>query len=173
MRAVLLSRLAGRPDVLSRVHVHTSRVEDLKLIDAADFVLCLNTMGTLGAPARAGALESLHRALVPGGRMVVEAPPSVLPTRAHRLPSWNLGDEVYGGSVIAVSPATTGPTRSAGDQTFTWRFEYQVTNGDELVRSEHESFTGYVVADFEPELASAGFEITDRDQAIIVASRPR
>jgi len=30
-----------------------------------------------------------------------------------------------------------------------------------------------VVADFEPELASAGFEITDRDQAIIVASRRR
>jgi len=173
MRAVLLSRLAGRPDVLSRVHVHTGPVQDLKLIDVADFVLCLNTMGTLDAPARAGALVSLRRALVPCGRMVVETPPSVLPTQTHRLPSWNLGDEVYGGSVTAVSPATTEPTRTAGDQTFTWRFEYQVTNGDELVRSEHESFTGYVVADFEPELASAGFEITDRDQAIIVASRPR
>ena len=171
MRAVLLSRLAGKPELLSRVHLHTCPAQDLPLVEAADFVLCLNTMGTLPGRVRTAVLAALARALVPGGRLVVERPPTSPTPTVHQLPSWRLGDEVYGGSV-SVAPRPE-PTRAAGEVTLTWRFEYEVTNGDVVVRSAHESFTGYVVADFEPELASAGFEITDRDQSIIVASRPR
>jgi SAM-dependent methyltransferase len=162
MRAVLLSRLAGQPDVLSRVHVHTCLVQDLNLHRAADFVLCLNTMGTLDREARAAALAALHRAVVPGGRLVVEAPPARLPTDVHQLPSWTLGDQRYGGTVS---------TRDAGAGRFTWHFDYRVTNGDALVRSEHESFPGYLVPDFEPELTDAGFAVTERDGDLFIASR--
>jgi SAM-dependent methyltransferase len=164
MRAVLLSRLAGKPELLSRVHLHTCPAQDLPLVGAADFALCCNTMGTLPAESRTEVLAALARALVPGGRLVVERPPTSPTPTVHQLPSWRLGDEVYGGSVSV---------DDNGDATLTWRFEYEVTNADVVVRSAHESFTGYVVAadEFEASVTEAGFDIEDIKGDVVSAIR--
>jgi ubiquinone/menaquinone biosynthesis C-methylase UbiE len=165
MRAVLLSRLAGQEELLSRVQVHPCRVQDLNLHDVADFVLCLNTMGTLGAPDRADSLTSLARAMVRGGRLVIQRPPTEAVEFHTTLPSWSLGPETYGGDVDSTA---------LGDDVIEWRFTYRVTNGDAVVRQEHESFRGYVVSpeDFEEELRRAGFAVVGADQHdVVIATR--
>jgi SAM-dependent methyltransferase len=164
MRAVLLSRLAGHEELLSRVHVHTCRVQDLNMHDQADFALCLNILGVMDPSERAAALDALARAMMAGGRLVVQAPPAQVRERCSRLPSWSLGDETYGGEV------TSTPR---GDDMIEWRFTYRVTKGDVLVRQESETFYGYVATPdaFRGELERAGFLITDTDEPDIVIAR--
>lgn len=164
MRGVLLSRLAGQEELLSRVHVHTAPVQRLNLHDEADFTLCLNTMGTLDSAERADALAALARAMTHGGRLVIQRPPTDIVESRSLLPSWSLGDEIYGGEV-ASTPVSDGVIE--------WRFTYRVTHGDILTRQEQETFHGYVVpADaFDQELTRAGFSIVGNDTPDIVIAR--
>jgi SAM-dependent methyltransferase len=164
MRGVLLSRLAGQEELLSRMHVHTAPVQRLNLHDEADFTLCLNTMGTLDSAERADALTALARAMTPGGRLVIQRPPTEVVESRSLLPSWSLGDEIYGGEVTS-TPVSDGVIE--------WRFTYRVTHGDALVREEQETFHGYVVpADaFDEELRRAGFSIMAADDPDIVIAR--
>jgi SAM-dependent methyltransferase len=165
MRAVLLSRLAGQEELLSRVHVHPCGVQALNLHRQADFALCLNTMGTLDAGERADALTSLARAMVDGGRLVVQRPPTHVETSRALLPSWKLGDETYGGEV------TSTPV---GEGVMEWRFTYRVTRGDVVVRREQETFRGHTAPPdaFAEELRRAGFTVVGTAEPdVVVAAR--
>jgi SAM-dependent methyltransferase len=164
MRAVLLSRLAGHQDLLSRVRVHARTVDRVGLRDAADFALCLNTMSTLEPAERAAGLDALATAMVPGGVLVVQRPPaSPGPARAD-LPCWYLGGDVYGGEIAC--------TRT-GDETVEWRFTYRVTRDDVTVREQVETFDGYLATPecFAEQLARAGFASVDADDPEIVVAR--
>lgn len=159
-----MSRLAGQEELLSRVHVHTAPVQRLNLHNEADFTLCLNTMGTLDSAERADALAALARAMTRGGRLVIESPPTEVAASHALLPSWSLGDEIYGGEVTS-TPVSDGVIE--------WRFIYRVTNGDAVVRQEQETFHGYVVpADaFDEELRRAGFSVVGADGPGVVIAR--
>ena len=164
MRAVLLSRLSGQLDLLERVTVHAAPMEQLGLTRMADFALCLNLLGTLDADQRRGTLAALARALVAGGRLVVQPPPERPgPPRAD-LPSWRLGEERYGGEATC--------ERVDGDR-LRWRFRYRVTRGDRIVREETEAFDGFLVPAprFAAELTAAGFTIEAHDAPDLLIAR--
>ncbi|HZD97764.1 MAG TPA: methyltransferase domain-containing protein [Micromonosporaceae bacterium] len=164
MRTVLLSRLAGRPELLEHVRVHARPIQDLGLSQVADFGLCLNTMGTLDRAERAEALTALAEALTSDATLVLQRPPDT-PGRAHAdLPAWHLGGDVYSGDVTCIE------SRPGAIE---WRFTYRVTRDDAVIREEVETFDGFLVAadDFDIELANAGFVVTDVDDHDVVVAR--
>jgi SAM-dependent methyltransferase len=164
MRAVLLSRLAGRPELLSHVRVHTGPIQRLGLHGAVDFALCLNTLSSMDAVARASALAALARATVPGGRLVVQRPPSDLGLARYDLPAWQLGGDTYTGEVTCVQTSADGVQ---------WRFAYRVIRAETIIRTEIETFDGHLVSvdTFAAELATAGFSPIDADTPDIVIAR--
>jgi SAM-dependent methyltransferase len=164
MRAILLSRLAGHPDDLAKVRVHARRIEELGLREVADFAWCVNTLACLDEAARAGALAALARALVLGGTLVLQRPPTHLgPPRAD-LPRLELGGDVYSGEVICTE-LTEGRVQ--------WRFVYRVSRGDALIREASETFTGYLAseAQFGQQLDDAGFATVAVDESDVVVAR--
>jgi len=164
MRTILLSRLAGRPELLEHVRVHARPIQGLGLRRVADFGLCLNTMGTLDRGERADALAALADALTSDARLVLQRPPDA-PGRAHAaLPAWHLGGDVYSGEV------TCTECRPGAIE---WRFTYRVTRDDVVIREEIETFAGFLVAadDFDAELGDAGFVVTDVDDHDVVVAR--
>jgi SAM-dependent methyltransferase len=167
MRTVMLSRLAGRPEMLSRVRVHARGLQDLGLSRVADFAWCLNTMGTLSEADRAAGLAALATAVVRGGTLVVQRPPAEPGPERADLPSWELGGDVYGGEV------TCTPT---GPKFVEWRFTYRVARGGVLIREESETFAGHLAteAEFAEQLGTAGFTPVDTDEPdIVIAHRVR
>jgi SAM-dependent methyltransferase len=167
MRSVLLSRLAGRPELLSHVRVHALPLQRLGLARVADFALCLNTIGTLDRRERHDVLDALAWAMTPGGTLVVQRPPDGPYANGATLPSWELGGDTYAGDVTC-TPTT--PDR------IEWTFTYRVTRGDSVIREEIETFDGYLAsaADFTAELGRAGFEVVDEGtHDVMVARRTR
>jgi SAM-dependent methyltransferase len=164
MRAILLSRLAGHPDELARVRVHARGIEELGLREVADFAWCFNTLACLDKDARAGALAALARAMVRGGTLVLQRPPTHLgPPRAD-LPRLELGGDVYSGEVVC--------TELAADRV-QWRFVYRVSRGDALIREATEAFTGYLAseAEFGQQLDDAGFTTVAADEPDVIIAR--
>jgi SAM-dependent methyltransferase len=167
MRAVLLSRLAGRPRLLDRVTVHAAGMDRLRLPGVADFALCLNVLATLDRPTRQGVLAGLTHALVPGGRLVVQRPPDIVPPARSELPGCQLGRHRYTGWVDC---------EPAGGQRLCWRFSYQVSDGDAVVRTVTDQFDGYLQppGEFAEDLRAAGLQPVDADEPqIVVAHRRR
>ncbi|WP_144119288.1 class I SAM-dependent methyltransferase [Catellatospora sichuanensis] len=164
MRAVLLSRLAGHTEVLPRVRLYARNVQDLGLAGIADFAWCLNTMAGLDLSDRAAALRALATALVPGGRLVVQRPPTRAAEDRRDLPSWQLGGDLYSGEV------TTSPV---GADRVRWRFSYRVSRDGALVREESEVFDGHLATEsgFDAELVAAGFTVIGTDDPDIVVAR--
>ncbi|MEV4416596.1 class I SAM-dependent methyltransferase [Catellatospora sp. NPDC049609] len=164
MRAVLLSRLAEHPDPAARIRVHARPVQELGLRGVADFGWCLNTMAGLPAADRAAALAALADALVPGGRLVVQRPPTEAADSRRDLPSWPVGGDLYSGEVT---------TERVGPRAVRWRFDYRVSRDGALVRTAAEAFDGHLAtaAEFDAELAAAGFTADATDDPDIVVAR--
>ncbi len=164
MRAILLSRLAGRPDELAKVRVHACGIERLGLAEAADFAWCFNTMASLDTAARAAALQALGTAMVRGATLVLQRPPQQAGTGRRDLPRWELGGDVYTGEVTS-SPGEPGTVR--------WHFAYRVSRDGVPVREAHETFTGYLAteAELDRQLIDAGFRITGADDPSVVVAR--
>ena len=165
MRAILLSRLAGRTELLSHVRVHARPAARLGLASAADVAICLNTMATLDETERADALRSIARALVRGGILIVQRPPEAPGPERSDLPSWQLGGDIYSGDVTC--------TR-VDDGLVEWRFAYRVSRDGIIVREEFESFAGHLLpaVRFDRELAKAGFTPVDNDEPdVVIAHR--
>ncbi len=167
MRAVMLSRLAGRPGELAKVRVHARRIEELGLTGVADFGWCLNTLASLDKPARAAALSALARAMVRGGTLVLQRPPSHPGPPRSELPRLELGGDTYGGEVLCTE---------TGAGSVQWRFVYRVSRDGTLIREAAETFTGYLATEAEigAQLDEAGFVGVATDEPdIIIAKRRR
>jgi SAM-dependent methyltransferase len=164
MRAVLLSRIAAQPHLLERITLHAAPMERLDLRSVADFALCLNTMSTLDEPARRRGLAAVARALVDGGRLVVQRPPGEVSLGCTPLPAWQLGTDRYGGE-------TEG--RLVGRDEIEWRFTYRVVREDAVIREVTETFRGFLVprSRFDDELRAAGFEPEGSDEPDIAIAR--
>jgi hypothetical protein len=122
-------------------------------------------MAGLDPAARAAALAALAVALVPGGRLVVQRPPTAAADSRRDLPSRHVGGDRYTGEVT---------TERTGPRTVRWRFDYRVSRAGALVRTATEVFDGHLatVPEFDAELAGVGFtvEATD-DPDIVIAHR--
>jgi SAM-dependent methyltransferase len=166
MRAILLSRLAGRPNEQALVRVHARRIEELGLSEVADFGWCVNTLACLDEAARADALAALARAMVPGGTLVLQRPPTHHGRPRADLPRLELGGDVYSGEVVCTE-------LDAGR--IQWHFVYRVSRGGALIREVSEAFTGYLAteAQFGQELDDAGFVMVAADEPDVVIVKRR
>lgn len=165
MRSILLSRLAGRTELLAHVRVWACAIDRLDLRGAADVAWCLNTLSGLDTGHRAAALRAMATALVPGGRLIVQRPPTGSGPRRAELPAWDLGGDRYGGD-IACERLEPDKVR--------WRFTYRVSRGAAVIRTATEDFIGYLVpaAAFDADLRAAGFDPFATDEPdVVVATR--
>lgn len=164
MRTVLLSRLAGRPELADRVRVYACGMQELGLTGVADSAWCLNTMASLDRSDRADGLAAIRTALVPDGVLVVQRPPAAMPPASAMLPPWRLGGDLYGADVTC-EPVAPGRIR--------WRFAYRVSRDGKVLREAAEEFDGFLVAaeQFDAEVRAAGFEPFETDEPDIVVAR--
>jgi SAM-dependent methyltransferase len=164
MRAIMLSRLAGRPDELAKVRVHAHGIEELGLTEVADFAWCFNTLASLDSAARAAALAALAKAMVRGGTLVLQRPPARTGRRRRDLPRWELGGDIYSGEVTCTQ---------VGIDSVQWHFVYRVSRDDTLFREASETFTGYLAteAEVDCQLDEAGFIIAGADEPEVVVAR--
>jgi SAM-dependent methyltransferase len=133
MRTSLLTRLATLPArQRERVTVHPYALDEAALYAAADVAVCHNTVACLPPAARDALWPAIHAALVPGGTLLLEPPPALLPPRdvVRRLPEQRVGAHVYGGRM----------TMSAAEYRIRTRVDYWVRSGRCVLREHTESF---------------------------------
>ncbi|MFD5281694.1 class I SAM-dependent methyltransferase [Streptomyces rubrogriseus] len=133
MRTSLLTRLATLPArQRERVTVHPYALDEAALYAAADVAVCHNTVACLSPAARDALWPAIHAALAPGGTLLLEPPPALLPPRdvVRRLPEQRVGAHVYGGRM----------TMSAAGYRIRTRVDYWVRGGRHVLREHTESF---------------------------------
>ncbi|MFH8442985.1 class I SAM-dependent methyltransferase [Streptomyces sp. NPDC018026] len=133
MRAPLMTRLAALPSALrQRVTVHPHALDEAALREVADVAVCHNTVACLAPDARRALWPALAGALVPGGSLVLQLPPSRLPdTDVVRLfAPQRIGEHAYGGHMVM--SAVRGRVRT--------RCHYWVRGSEGLLREHTETF---------------------------------
>jgi SAM-dependent methyltransferase len=154
MRAVLLSRLSSRPELLSRVTVLPCDALSVRLDEQAEAVVMINVIYALEPDYRSRLWPVLAASLEPGGLLVFEwwrngGMPAPGPLR--ELESHQVGRHTY--TVLSEIPPD-----SAGEA-FRVRYVYRITEGGKVISEEE--FTG---SSYHPpwdvlqrELTGAGF----------------
>jgi trans-aconitate methyltransferase len=156
MRVALLTRLAGMSaDARARVTVHPGTLQAAALTQTADLVVCANTVGALEPAQRRELWSAAAEALVPGGVLLVDPPPTAVPDAptTRDLPPVRVGPDTYSAQV------RTQPGRGLLTLTYTYRVE----RDGETVRVESEEFTMWpaATATVHDELRRAGFSVAD------------
>jgi SAM-dependent methyltransferase len=162
MRWIMLSRLAGHADLLAHVRVHDQPVQHLGLAGAVDLAWCMNMLGTLDRPQRREALAATREALVPGGILLVQRPPSE-PSASTDLGSWDLGGDQYAGQMTC---------RQIADGVVEWCFTYRVSRDGVCIREISEAFAGFLVteAQFVRELEQAALTPSEIDHDDVITA---
>jgi SAM-dependent methyltransferase len=151
MRAILLSKVAADPGWRAVVTVHADPVQRIGLEAVADLAVCVDVACTLDPQQRAGMWQAVARALVSGGRLVVERPGGrQVRRRDVTLPSLRIGSDEYSAQVHV---------DHVGADRLYWTFCYLVHRDGFLVRQVHDVFETWALTGEElaAELAAAGF----------------
>ncbi|MGW2347444.1 class I SAM-dependent methyltransferase [Actinacidiphila glaucinigra] len=133
MRAPLMTRLAMLPaELRGRVTVHPSTLRQAGLRSVADVAVCHNTVAAVPPAARRELWPSVARALVPGGSLILQLPPSRLPSRdvVKVYPEQRVGGHLYGGRLVM----------SAEGNRIRTRFDYWVRDPRRVLREHTETF---------------------------------
>jgi SAM-dependent methyltransferase len=152
MRAVMLSRLGSRPELLSRVTVLTGDALSVRLDEPAEAAVMINVMYAMEPDYRRRLWPALAAALEPGGLLVFTwsdgGPPATGPLQ--ELESRQVGRHRY---------SVAGEVLESDRERCRRRFVYRITEGDQVI--EEEEKIGYAYRApwdvLEPELTSAGF----------------
>ncbi|MFI6180898.1 class I SAM-dependent methyltransferase [Nonomuraea sp. NPDC051191] len=166
MRAVLLSRLAERPDLLERVTVLPHDALSLDLDDPLEAMVMINVMYALEPGYRKRLWPVLAGQLEPGGLLIFTwrdgGPPKPRPMR--QLDSRQVGRHTY-----TVSSEIT----ESDDEGATCRYLYRITQGDKLLSEEELIGHAYRPAweTLREELASAGFVQADAPDGLLAWRR--
>ncbi|OKK05256.1 class I SAM-dependent methyltransferase [Streptomyces sp. CB02400] len=170
MRASLMTRLTALSrDMRERVTVHPHVLEEAALHEVADVAICHNTIACLPPETRRALWPALARALVPGGSLVLELPPSRLPDGdvVRTFPEQTIGRHVYGGHMVM----------SAVDDRIRTRCHYWVREAEELLTQHTETFWMWPAtrATVLGELARQGFAPLPprKDPAVLAVVRER
>jgi hypothetical protein len=149
-RAVLLSRLSSRPELLSRVTVLPCDAMSVRLDEPAEAVVMINVVSVLEPDYRKRLWPVLAASLEIGGLLVFTWRDSDPPARRQRLESHQVGRHTY---------TVLSEILDSDAEAFRARYLYRVTEGSKVI-SEEES-TGYfyrpVWNTLQHELTSAGF----------------
>lgn len=133
MRSPLMTRLASLPpDLLARVTVHAQPLDEAGLEGVADVAICHNTVASLEPSVRRALWPALAGAIVPGGSLVLQLPPSRLPAsaRTHAFPRRRVGRHEYGGRMVT----------AADRRRIRARFDYWVRGPEGVLREHSETF---------------------------------
>lgn len=166
LRAVLLARLAGRPDS-DRVTVYPGGATDVPLPDRLAAVIGINMIGHLPTDARHALWQALAVRLAPGAPVVVNTQPpdtavSVLPTPPF---SATIGRLTYQGQ---------GSAEPTGPDSVRWRMTYRTLDGATVLAEATAEYDWQVVATagLAAELSGAGFVVSGTDGDLVVAHWP-
>jgi SAM-dependent methyltransferase len=162
MRAVLLSRLSSRPELLERVTVLPCDALSVDLDEPAEAVVMINVMYALEPDYRKRLWPVLAAQLEPAGLLVFTwrdgGPPA--PRPLQELDSRQVGRHTY----TVLSEILQGD-----GETFGARYLYRVTEGEKVVSEEE--ITGYACRPvwdvIQRELVSAGFTQTQCAEGLL------
>jgi SAM-dependent methyltransferase len=162
MRGVLLSRLASRPELLSRVTVLPCDALSVTLDEPAEAVVMINVLYALEPDYRRRLWPVLAAALESGGLLVVTwrdgGPPAPRPLR--EIGSRRVGRHAY--TVLSEFLRTDGEAVQA-------RYLHRITEGDKVISEEE--ITGYAYRPpwdvLEHELTTAGFTRTEGAEGLL------
>lgn len=158
MRVALLTRLAGMTaDARARVTIHPDTLQGAALTRVADLVVCANIAGAVEPAQRRELWSAAAEALVPGGVLLVDPPPTAVPDAPtlRDLPPVRVGPDTYSAQV------RTRPDRGL----LTLTYIYRVERDGEIVREESEEFSMWPASTdtFHDELRQAGFSAAATD----------
>lgn len=167
LRAILLARLAGRPDA-DRLTVYPAGAADVPLPDRLAAVVGLHMIGHLAPTRRRRLWPELADRLAPGAPVVINVQPpdsavAVLPTPPITV---HQGRLTYRGTGSAVP---TGP------DSIRWLMSYATLDGDVVIDEASATYGWWIVsaAALAAELAAAGLVIDRTDDGLVLAHRPQ
>ncbi|MEU4116075.1 class I SAM-dependent methyltransferase [Kitasatospora sp. NPDC028055] len=167
MRAALLSRLAHLgADQRARVTVHAETLAAAGLAAVADLAVASNVVACLDPPTRRATWQAISAALLPGGLLLFDPPPTDLPAGCEevgRLGPVRVGPDLYSADV------TRRPHRGVLRMVFTYRVE----RGQELLREAREAFDLWPASPerLSEELEAAGLRLVQAPGADLMAAR--
>jgi SAM-dependent methyltransferase len=167
MRAVLLSRLSSRPELLKRVTVLPCDALSVDLDEPAEAVVMINVMYAMEPDYRARLWPVLAAQLAPGGLLVFTwsagGPPA--PRPLQEVDSRQVGRHTY---------TVLSQILESGEEAFRMRNLYRVTEGEKVISEEE--ITGYAYRPawdvLQRELVSAGFTQTEGAERLLAWRRP-
>ncbi|MFG1686068.1 class I SAM-dependent methyltransferase [Nonomuraea sp. NPDC049269] len=165
MRSVLVSRLAERADLLSRVTVLPCGALDVDVDEPVEAIVMISVLHAFDTAERERLWAVLARQLEPGGLLVFNhrEPPPRIPGELERMGSYQVGRHTY---------EIWGQVLEAAGETVRARFLYQIRqrgvliSEDEVVSVSHRPGRGRLDA----ELDAAGFT-AERDADGLLAWR--
>jgi SAM-dependent methyltransferase len=152
MRAVLLSRLSSRPELLGRVTVLPCDALSVQLDEPAEAVVIINVLYSLEPGYRRQLWPVLAQSLAPGGRLIFTwrdgGPPP--PSPLTELGSCQVGRHTY---------TVLSEILDSGEEEWHARYVYRITQGDQLLSEEEITGASYRPPrpTIERELTAAGF----------------
>ncbi|MEV4481661.1 class I SAM-dependent methyltransferase [Micromonospora coxensis] len=138
LRAVLLSRVAARPDLRHRVTVVAGDALGVDLPTRLGAVLAMNMIGHLDPHGRRAFLRRVAERLLPGAPLVLNLQPPAKPTPVpfSVFGAVPIGRHTYEGG---------GSAEPAGPDSVTWRMRYRVLDADgTALREEHADYRWHV-----------------------------
>ncbi|MEU1392165.1 MULTISPECIES: class I SAM-dependent methyltransferase [unclassified Nonomuraea] len=166
MRAVLLSRLAERPDLLERVTVLPCDALSLDLDEPVEAMVMINVLYALEPGYRRRLWPVLADRLEPGGLLLFTwrdgGPPKPRPMR--QLDSRRVGRHTY---------TVSSEIIESDDERATCRYLYRITQGDEVLSEEELVGHAYRPAweTLRDELMSAGYVRTAAPDGLLAWRR--
>jgi hypothetical protein len=162
MRAVLLSRLSSRPELLSRVTVLPCDALSVTLDEPAEAVVMINVMYALEPDYRKRLWPVLAASLETAGLLVFTwrdgGPPAPRPLK--ELVSRQVGRHTY---------AALSEILSTDGEAYRARYLHRITEGGKVISEEE--ITGYAYRPpwnvLEPELVAAGFTQTGGAEGLL------
>ncbi|NUW46340.1 class I SAM-dependent methyltransferase [Nonomuraea rhodomycinica] len=167
MRAMLLSRLSGHPELLERVTVLPCDALSLDLDEPVEAMVMINVMYALEPGYRAKLWPVLASHLEPGGLLVFTWRPggAPVPRPMRELTSRRVGRHTY---------RVSSEILSSADESFEARYVYQVVQGGKVI--EEEEIAGHahrpVWETIKGELEGAGFVQADAPEGLLAWRLP-
>jgi len=160
MRAVLVSRLSSRPELLSRVTVLPCDALSVRLDEPAEAVVMVNVLQALEPDYRGRLWPVLAAALEPAGRLVFNWHDGGPPGPGQRLESHQVGRHTY---------TVVSEILESGEEGCRVRYVYRITEGDTVISEEELTGRSYWPNGnvLRRELTDAGFIEADRAEGLV------
>lgn len=163
LRAVLLARLAARPDI-HRVTVYPAGAADVPLPDRLAGVVGMHMVGHVRPADRRTLWAALAERLAPGAPVVVNLQPPATAVAVPLTPP-------YGSSVGGLTYQGQGSAEPTGPESVRWRMTYRTLDGDRVLAEVRAEYDWWVLSDsgLAAELTAVGLTVESTADGLVVA----